>query len=64
MRTRRSFDAIRQCEADIWRGLAGPLKMTCAHWNGSEVARKALERVLAVIEEQARRAGDEKEERA
>jgi hypothetical protein len=38
--------------------------MTCAHWNGSEVARKALERVLAVIEEQARRAGDEKEERA
>lgn len=58
-----SFDAIRQCEAEIWRALALPIKMTCAHWTGSESVRKALERVLAVAEEQARRASDEKEAR-
>lgn len=50
-----SFDAIRNCEAEIWRALFATLQTMRAHWTGSYVARKALERVSAVIDEQVKR---------
>jgi hypothetical protein len=54
------FDAIRRCEAEIWRVLSVTLQTMCVHWAGSDVARKALERVSAVIDEQAKRNSAEK----
>ena len=54
------IDKIRMCEAEIWRALAGTVRLAWANWVGSEVVRKALERVLHVMEEQAGRASGEK----
>ena len=59
-----SIDRIRRCEAEIWRALVGTMRVACVTWEGSEVVRKALERVSLVMEEQARRASGEKGGRA
>jgi hypothetical protein len=48
------IDRVRICEAEVWSALAGIMRLACANWEGSEVVRKALERVLHVMEEQAR----------
>ena len=54
-------DQIRSCEADIWRALAGTMRVALASWQSSVVAPRALERVSQVIEEQVRRTSAEKE---
>lgn len=55
------IDRIRMCEAEIWSALAGTMRLACANWEGSELVRKALARVLHVMEEQARRASGERD---
>jgi hypothetical protein len=55
-----SFDAVRKCESEIWRSLAGVMQMTLEHWTGSEIVRRALERVYAVIADQLERTANKK----
>jgi hypothetical protein len=50
-----SFDAVRECESELWRALGTTLQLTRKHWVGSEVMRKAMERVAEVIEKQVQR---------
>jgi hypothetical protein len=49
-------DSIRQCEAEILRTVSASLHTTCAHWRGSAVAHKDLERVSVVVADHAKRA--------
>ncbi len=46
------MDAIRNCEAEIWRGLAATMRLACTSWEGSAITRQALQRVSRVIEDQ------------
>ncbi|HTY84624.1 MAG TPA: hypothetical protein VMB19_10415 [Silvibacterium sp.] len=54
-----SFDAIRQCEAETWRGFTGLARMMRTLWSRSKVGQSPLDPVARVIAEQMERTNDE-----
>lgn len=57
------FDTVRRCESEIWRALLAEMRRTLESWSGSEVAKRALERVSSVIADQVERTSEEKGEK-
>jgi len=50
-----SFDAVSRCASEIWRSLEATVRMTLEYWKGSDIDRRALERVLAVMTDRLER---------